>query len=279
MHSNIVLLIAGKIGSGKNYLTKYLTEILTRDIENQIYVRHLAFANNLKVMCALGAYASESRTIDDAYEQYYNIKDDPERIELQEVGQEMRELDSDVWVKMIANDIKNDIMYDVNIPSVYILSDFRYPNEADYLINLSLAGDLDAIVYTIHITRDFVENIFDIMSHVTENVVVDTEVSENVVVDKGFVIDSETGGEIIINTTEDSDKIKNHSSENALEDYDFFVEFDNSGDNSGDNFEMSFNQMIDRIFFAWLLFYKYDNDDMYNNEEIELSQEIIDSLM
>ena len=101
----------GPATSGKTWSAKYL-------LDNYIFAR-VAFADKLKSICSeLFGVTSKNGT---------------DRQILQAVGQKMREIDPDVWIKYLLNTVKyvEQFKGTAYVPPVNIvLDDLRYANEA-----------------------------------------------------------------------------------------------------------------------------------------------------
>src|SRR5258706_4604274 len=116
----MILGLSGKAGSGKDTVAALLGK--------RTGAVRVAFADKLKA--AVGA------VFDFTHEQMYDAakkeeidpfwEETPRRV-LQEVGQHMRKLDSDIWVKAALRSC-TDTSKD------YVITDVRYPNEADAIV-------------------------------------------------------------------------------------------------------------------------------------------------
>ena len=111
-----IILISGKAESGKDTLASVL-KILFEEDNQKVLILH--FADLLKFICS----------------QYFNwngTKDEFGREILQTKGTEFRKYDENFWVKFIYDFIQAQFP---NEWDRYIIPDFRYPNEYEYLQN------------------------------------------------------------------------------------------------------------------------------------------------
>ena len=105
--------IAGNMGSGKDTIAKIM-------IEEGIADYSCSFASNVKY------YAEKLFGVD------YKDRTPEVRNILQLLGGKMREIDQNVWVKLLMDQIK--WIPDIDIKTV-IITDVRYKNEAVWIIN------------------------------------------------------------------------------------------------------------------------------------------------
>lgn len=110
--------IAGKMGSGKSTIARYLCD-------NHLYNERM-FAYPLK---RIASELFKARG-----------KEKWEREIYQKLGRAMREIDPDVWVKATMNEIGNR-----HKNNNFVISDVRYPNEAKGII------DNDGVVILLHV--------------------------------------------------------------------------------------------------------------------------------
>ena len=123
MSNKIIIGIAGKMGSGKDFIT---TNVILPVLEKrrQKYLQ-LNFADQIKinVMTKSGI----------EYNDVYVCKTESSRQLLQTEGTEVgRAFDKDIWVNYLNNWIK--VHYNRNI-NTFIVSDVRFINEFDYIKN------------------------------------------------------------------------------------------------------------------------------------------------
>lgn len=158
MFPNQIICIAGKMGSGKDYISEQIMEAMIVSGKG-VYIRKLAYADALKIQCILSCTAEENEELENVYDRFYEHKNQEDRIKMQEIGIDFRKYDENIWVKMIYKQIISDPMYkNKNIPAIFIISDFRFPNEVEYLYNKRRDNKLDAFVTTINIVRDDIDN-------------------------------------------------------------------------------------------------------------------------
>lgn len=142
-HDKLVLLLSGKIGSGKNTLADMLKEELSDKA-------HLdAFARPLKELCAkafkplttyLNGNVCDVDTIH--YESWFEKKTPVTRLILQIVGTDIvRRVDSDYWVKETVKNIE------ARPEPIIIMTDWRFPGE---LLGVAKAFP----TYTVRVVRE-----------------------------------------------------------------------------------------------------------------------------
>lgn len=121
---------SGKIGSGKDYVAKYIfLPFLNKELKkicscNPVRPLFLSFADPLKQECALRYNCS--------YDQLYNNKDLFTRKKLQEVGIEFREK----YGKMVyvnAMEMNIQLHVDRSDINVIIIPDVRFPGEMKFI--------------------------------------------------------------------------------------------------------------------------------------------------
>lgn len=115
----LVILVSGKLGSGKDWLSDSLMKIFERDYKPM----KLSFADQLKVVCM----TEKGLTFDECY-----IEKTPNsRKVLQTVGtEEYRSRDPDIWIRYLMNWIK---VYHHRGYNVFIIPDCRFPNDISIL--------------------------------------------------------------------------------------------------------------------------------------------------
>lgn len=119
--SFFVLGFSGKIGSGKDYVSKH---IFAPMLPKQVKILFLAFGDALKLDCALKHSIS--------YEKLYVQKDSKTRKLLQEHGDELRNRSgSGVFVNYMELLIR--LHHDRNNITCFILTDVRYPKEFELI--------------------------------------------------------------------------------------------------------------------------------------------------
>ena len=167
-----IILVSGKLQSGKNQFAKYLEQSYTLD---NVDVIQDCFAQDLKDMCKkdfkpLVTYLNNlSEEIKDCIENYnqddefiqtlmklrtfdenfYENKNDITRILLQLYGTEIfrKRVDTNYWVNRMINKIKR------SDKEVFIITDVRFPNEIELLFD---ENEFDVVVIRIerNIERD-----------------------------------------------------------------------------------------------------------------------------
>jgi hypothetical protein len=123
----MVIGFSGKIGSGKDYISKNIfLPMLKKNIKN-INALFLAFADPLKKECAL-RYGCE-------YNKLYQDKDLFTRKSLQDVGTEFREkYGNNIYVDAMKMDIQ--LHYERSNINLFIIPDVRYPIEKKFIEEL-----------------------------------------------------------------------------------------------------------------------------------------------
>lgn len=114
----VVILVSGKAGSGKDTVGDILKSKLRdiKDIEVMLY----GFANPIKFIAQ-------------AYGGWDKKKDERGRKLLQQIGGVFREYDADIWAKHFINQL--DKFPGLFPPNFVIISDWRFPNELNFLKN------------------------------------------------------------------------------------------------------------------------------------------------
>lgn len=113
----VVVLFSGKAGSGKSTAAEMLTKKL----------------NELELDTMLYGFADPIKYIAQAYGGWNKQKDEKGRRLLQDIGRIFRDYDSDIWVKHFLNQLdKRSGLFQKNFA---IISDWRFPNELNYLKN------------------------------------------------------------------------------------------------------------------------------------------------
>lgn len=110
---SIIILLSGKARVGKTYIANRLVSLFN---DNAYSTRILGFADGVKD-CAID------------YFNWNGDKDDRGRKLLQSIGNIGREYDKDVWVKRLVRLIDDDLY----LSDVYIVDDWRFENERNYL--------------------------------------------------------------------------------------------------------------------------------------------------
>lgn len=120
----IVLLVSGKIGSGKNTVVDFIKEILLDKMEN------LSFAGPIKDLCArefsplLDALKVLAPNLNIGRDTWYENKTFITRTILQIVGTNIvRKIDSDYWTNQLITAIK------ASPAPIVTVSDWRFPSE------------------------------------------------------------------------------------------------------------------------------------------------------
>lgn len=130
MKQTMMVLISGRIGSGKTTLANYMNEYFVAEGYNS---KRFSFAHSLKVI-AKKVFSWDGE------------KNEEGRAFLQDLGKTVRKFNPIYWVENTQIMIENDDKYPFD---VIIIDDWRYPNEAEYLENDPLNK-----VYKIRISGD-----------------------------------------------------------------------------------------------------------------------------
>lgn len=144
---NIIGLV-GKKHSGKDtFYANCLELFLNGDITLQ--PKRFAFADSLKevVSMELGISVSEINKNKPLY-----------RTKLQEIGVAKRQLDKEFWINELAKKLLRYELHEAKVPSLVIITDVRFLNEAEFLHKLKAK--------LIRITRPSTDN--DIDKHISE---------------------------------------------------------------------------------------------------------------
>lgn len=118
LSKSVIILISGKRGVGKSYIAEKLN-ILLRNNDYTSEIRN--FANDIKI-CARSFFYWDG------------LKNDRGRKLLQNLGNVGREYDQNVWVADLVKSIEGELF----LSDVYIVDDWRFPNEKEYLESLGL---------------------------------------------------------------------------------------------------------------------------------------------
>ncbi len=125
--------LCGKMGSGKDTIAKII-------LKNKLVDDKISFAERLKYHCR-------------------HIFGETNREYLQKLGQACREIQKDVWIDRAIDSINwtESIFksHDANWEGVYVITDVRYPNEAEWI--LSQQGILIAVNTNSSIRRERIE--------------------------------------------------------------------------------------------------------------------------
>jgi len=114
----LIILVSGKLGSGKTTFANKLQAVLT---QAGYYTIKMAFADEVKRI------AKEEFDWD-------GKKNQKGRRLLQVIGTEAgRAYDEDIWVKKLVKNLEKHIS--LTPPSVVIIDDWRFPNEYQYLVD------------------------------------------------------------------------------------------------------------------------------------------------
>jgi hypothetical protein len=198
----IILGVSGKIGSGKNYITEnvFLPELykIAQDNHTQIMPYYFSFGDHLKVECLCRVPYDELNQTD-GYYGFFVEKTQATRDKLQKYGTEngRNVYHQDVWVRAIdtwiniqmerLNNLKKHLNNANKILPVFVISDIRFMNEAEYVRSKNgILIRINAPNRTLHRVR------------------------------------SEAKGD-----TQTMDKIMSHASEISLDDYDFDNQINN----------------------------------------------------
>lgn len=118
LSKSVIILISGKKGVGKSYIAEKLN-ILLRNSDYTSEIR--SFANGIK-KCA------------NEFFYWDGLKNDRGRKLLQSLGNIGREYNPNVWVADLVTSIEDELF----LSDVYIVDDWRFPNEKEYLESLGL---------------------------------------------------------------------------------------------------------------------------------------------
>ena len=130
MKKTMVVLISGRIGSGKSALASYMSQCF--EVKG-LNVKIFNFAYSLKLI-SKKVFGWDGE------------KDEKGRVFLQDLGKSVRKLNPDYWVQNTQMVIENDKKYPFD---VIIIDDWRYPNESEVL-----EKDPINVVYKIRISGD-----------------------------------------------------------------------------------------------------------------------------
>lgn len=148
MEKPLVIFLMGKAQSGKDTLADIMTEEIEYRYSGNYPVASLAFADTLKNLCARN-------------HGYLDKKE--HRDVLINIGDEMRRIDRDAFVKPVAYyiNIYREMGY-----KVFIITDLRYENEYESLIKL-----VDCVPFTIRVQGVYEHKNISIFAknHPTEN--------------------------------------------------------------------------------------------------------------
>lgn len=171
----IVIMIGGKAGSGKDTVCNYITS-------KNNYFKQYSFAKALKehVGCKYGIsdrllYTQEGkRQIIKVKDEEFSVRD----LLILEAFQK-RLFNENHWVDLTIQDISKDS------PRAVVISDFRFPNEY-----VKMKQKFKNVI-TVNITRDLHENISDISENSLDNFHFDFWIDNNTTLDNLFLkIDS-----------------------------------------------------------------------------------------
>lgn len=116
-NKTLVILLAGKAGSGKSFAASYLTELFKSTGKN---TTRDAFAKGIKDIAR-------------KYIGWDGTKDEKGRKLLQTLGTEVgREYNPDCWVEYLIHHLENTPGYPYD---VIIIDDWRFPNEYEYFVD------------------------------------------------------------------------------------------------------------------------------------------------
>lgn len=112
----VVILISGKAGVGKDTSADYVSAQLMTDYG---------------YTCTRASFATSVKAIARERFGWNDIKGAKGRKLLQDIGRIGREYDIDIWARKLVNNY-----YDISPTDFVVVSDWRFPNEKDYLENL-----------------------------------------------------------------------------------------------------------------------------------------------
>lgn len=114
---SIIILISGKKRVGKTLVANILADIL---IDHGYSVEVKSFSNEIK-NCAYSFFNWDGK------------KDEKGRKLLQSIGDTGREYNEDLWVNALINNIEDGLF----LSDIYIIDDWRFPNEREFIENLN----------------------------------------------------------------------------------------------------------------------------------------------
>ena len=183
----LVVGISGKIGSGKNYIGEnvFIPELyrIAKSNNFQIIPYYFSFGDHLKVEC-LSRMPYNDLSKEHGYHGFFVEKTQDIRDKLQKYGTEngRNVYHQDVWVRAVdtwisiqlerLNKLKQNISDEMILP-VFIISDIRFINEAEYVkSNNGILLRVNAPSRTLHRVqteaKGIVEIMDKIMSHASE---------------------------------------------------------------------------------------------------------------
>lgn len=130
-----VIGIAGRIGSGKDYLARHLKSVYFSDAVI------ISFADQLKLSCILDENPKNQQETQEIYNNYFDLKPQEIRQKIQEFGCSLREDNEHIWVNMLYTQL---LIYTSRGIDTIIISDVRFPNEASFI--KSIGGMLIKVV-------------------------------------------------------------------------------------------------------------------------------------
>lgn len=147
MNKNTVILISGKIGSGKDSVAKIIEEELH---SSDVIVHHEKFADYLKEICST-EFQPMLDELNPIFEKaglkelvtnpknFYDDKTILSRHLLQIVGSGLfrKYADSDFWIKHLAHEISQKLFKNESKDNVIVVSDWRFRNELELISYIS----------------------------------------------------------------------------------------------------------------------------------------------
>ena len=148
IHYNISL--TGKMRSGKDTVQEILTKAIIYQITSK-YSKHLSYPLISKFAFGDAVKKYSRELFPDVYKNN-NIK---QRKLLQDFGQKMREIDEDIWIKILDKELQKtvstpsvfeDVFFKSNLEKVMItfITDVRQPNEFEYAKGLGIVIKVEA---------------------------------------------------------------------------------------------------------------------------------------
>nr|QBK84866.1 MAG: deoxynucleotide monophosphate kinase [Pithovirus LCDPAC02] len=120
-----IILIKGKINSGKDYLTNFIIDKFYR----YSHFVHLKFAGVLKWYCTINKIITKNTNSKTSYNNFFGIKNKEDRLNLINIAKKVKYIDNDSFVNFIIQQIEN---YNID-NTIFIFSDLRFPNEFESL--------------------------------------------------------------------------------------------------------------------------------------------------
>jgi len=157
-NKKLVIGMVGKAGSGKDTVGEYLIDTYN--------FQRLSLASPLKAGIQ-SVFMLDDRTMYDREARELPLKDFPDwsvRKLLQFVGTELfrNNFDKDIWVKLLSKQIRESKSNNI------VITDVRFPNEQNYLMNLNSDGSNSANIKFIQVKRSGCQGDVGIGNHESE---------------------------------------------------------------------------------------------------------------